>query len=618
MEKNSEILSEITIFNKYSKYIHELARRETWNELVDRTVAIHVKKFPQHEQLINTVFDKYVRTKKVLPSMRLLQFAGKPIEINPSRIYNCAYLPVEHYLAFPETMMLLLGGTGVGYSVRKHHIDKLPMVVGPKKDKRKRYLIGDSIEGWSDAVRALVKSYFEGGRTIEFDYSDIREKGMPLITSGGKAPGPGPLEECLVKIKYKLEDVVGRKITDIEVHDIQCYIADAVLAGGIRRAAMISLFSPDSMEMRSCKSGDWYEKNPQRARANNSAVLNRSEITEKQFREILNQTKLSGAGEPGIFLSNTNEGGTNPCAEVALEPYQFCNLVEVNVSDIHGQWELEDRMRAASRIATFQATYTNFHYLRPMWEDTTKKDALIGVSMTGIASGKLDGLDLARAAEVVKMENGFMSRELGINPAARTTCVKPAGSTSLVLGTSSGIHAWHSKYYLRRLRILKSDPLYDYLNIHHSHLLEDDMSRPHDTAIISIPIKAPDGAITREESPIQLLERIKRIYTEWIVPGHERGADTNNVSATVNVKPHEWNEVIDWMWENRNSYNGISLFPYDNGTYVQAPHEDITKEQYEELSRNITSIDLTEVLEYTDETNLTQQLACAGGLCEIT
>jgi ribonucleoside-diphosphate reductase alpha chain len=546
-----------------------------------------------------------------------MQFAGKPIEISPNRIYNCAYLPIDDVRAFGETMFLLLGGTGVGYSVQRHHIESLPEIRKPSK-RTKRFLIADSIEGWADAVKALIKSYFTGSSTMDFDFSDIRPKGARLVTSGGKAPGPQPLKECLIKVQGILDSKEnGDKLSPIEVHDIVCHIADAVLAGGIRRAALISLFSADDDEMIACKSGAWWENNPQRGRANNSAVLLRHKVTKEFFMDLWKRVELSGAGEPGIYLTNDKDWGTNPCCEIALRPFQFCNLCEVNVSDITSQQDLNERVKAAAFIGTLQAGYTDFHYLRDIWKRTTEKDALIGVSMTGIGSGTVLGYNMKEAADVVKKENERVANLIGINKSARTTTVKPAGTTSLTLGTSSGIHAWHNDYYIRRIRVGKNEAIYTYLQINHPELIEDEYFRPHDTAVISIPQKAPDGAILRTESPFQLLERIKKVHLEWIKNGHRSGNNSHNVSATVSLKADEWEMAGEWMWENKDHYNGLSVLPYDGGSYIQAPFEDCTKEKYEEMMKHLHSIDLSKVVELDDNTDLKGEAACAGGNCTI-
>ncbi len=617
MDISTRILSDITVYMKYAKYIPELQRRETWEELVTRNMDMHIKKFPKLENEIRENY-KFVYDKKCLPSMRSMQFAGKPIEISPNRIYNCAFAPIDDYRVFAEIMFLLLGGTGVGYSVQKHHVDALPEIRKPNVDKTRRFLIGDSIEGWADAISVMVKAYFFGGSKPVFDFRDIRPKGARLITSGGKAPGPQPLKECLIKLEGILDAKQdGDKLTPIEVHDMVCHIADAVLAGGIRRAALICLFSATDEDMISCKSGAWWETNPQRGRANNSAVLMRHKITKEYFLDLWKRIEASGAGEPGIYLSNDKDWGTNPCCEIALRPFQFCNLCEVNVSDVIDQADLNARVKAASFIGTLQAGYTDFHYLRPIWQRTTEKDALIGVSMTGIGSGAVLKMNMKEAAKVVKEENKRVADMLGINHSARTTTVKPAGTTSLTLGTSSGIHAWHNDYYIRRVRVGKNESIYQYLMLNHPELVEDEYFRPHDTAVIGIPQKAPETAIFRTESPIQLLERVKRVHSEWIKPGHRSGNNTHNVSATVSIREHEWDAVGEWMWENKDFYNGLSVLPYDGGTYIQAPFEDCTKEKYEELMKSLHDVDLSKVVELADNTDLSGELACAGGACEV-
>jgi len=619
-ELSTQILSDITVYMKYARYLPEKQRRETWQELVTRNMEMHVKKYPE---LRGEILENYqsVFDKKVLPSMRSMQFAGKPIEISPNRVFNCAYAPVDDWRVFGEIMFLLLGGTGVGYSVQHHHVDELPEIRKPNKERTRRYLINDSIEGWADAVKYLIRSYFFGGSKLRFDFSDIRPKGARLVTSGGKAPGPQPLKECLVKVEGVLsEKQDGEKLSAIEVHDIVCHIADAVLAGGIRRAALISLFSASDNEMISCKAGSWWETNPQRGRANNSAVLLRHRVTKEFFLDLWKRVEASNAGEPGIYLSNDKDWGTNPCCEIGLRPFQFCNLTEVNVSNIKDQQDLEDRVRAATFIGTLQAGYTDFHYLRPIWQRTTEKDALIGVSMTGIASGRVlqDDIDLTAAAHVVKEENARVAQVIGINKAARTTCVKPAGTTSLTLGTSSGIHAWHNDYYIRRIRVGKNEPIYWHLAIHHPELVEDEFFRPHDTAVISVPQRAPEGSILRDESAFQLLRRVKKITKEWVSPGKRSGQNGHNVSATISLHENEWTDAGEWMWDNRQHYNGLAVLPFNGGTYQQAPFEDCSKEKFEAMMAALQSVDLTKIVEEDDNTDLKGEAACAGGECEIT
>ena len=619
MDISQKILSDITVYMKYAKFIPELNRRETWEELVTRNKEMHQKRYPQIKEEIENVY-KMVYGKKILPSMRSLQFGGKPIEISPNRVYNCAYMPIDHPDAFSETMFLLLGGTGVGFSVQKHHVDKLPEIKKPNPTRTRRYLIGDSIEGWADAIKVLVESYLGvKSSTPIFDFSDIRHKGALLVTSGGKAPGPQPLKDCVHNITKVFENKKdGEKLSAIETHDIVCHIADAVLAGGIRRAALISLFSADDEEMISCKSGNWWEQNAQRGRANNSAVLLRHKITKEFFMDLWKRIELSGAGEPGIYLSNDKDWGTNPCCEIALRPNQVRNLCEVNASDIESQEDFEERVKGAAFIGTLQAGYTDFHYLRDVWKRTTEKDALIGVGMTGIGSGVVLGYDMKTAAQTVKEENERVAGLIGINKSARSTTVKPSGTSSLVLGTSSGIHAWHNDFYLRRIRVGKNEAIYSYLAINHPELVEDEFFRPHDTAVISIPQKSPLGSILRHESVFQMLERVKKVSQEWVRNGHRTGQNTHNVSATVSIKEDEWDLVGDWMWNNRKFYNGLSVLPYNGGTYTQAPFEDCTEEDFNKLLSALEDVDLTKVIELQDNTDLRGEVACGANGCEIS
>jgi ribonucleoside-diphosphate reductase alpha chain len=616
MDLSQKILSDITVYSKYARFNHELGRRETWNEIVDRNMRMHMLKYPQLKDHIIAVYERSVRPKKVLPSMRSLQFAGKAIERNPSRIYNCAYLPIEDIRAFSEIMFLLLGGTGVGYSVQHRHIGKLPVVVGPKGTVR-RYIIGDSIEGWADAVRVLVESYLLGKSKVDFDFDDIRPKGTELVISGGKAPGPAPLKECLQNIERVLAGSIGRKLLPIEAHDIACFEADAVLAGGIRRAAMISLFSAHDEEMINAKSGDWWESNPQRGRANNSVVLHRDKTTVEQFNALWKRIRASGAGEPGVYWTNNFDWGTNPCCEIALRPYQFCNLTEINASDINGQEDFNQRARDAAFLGTLQAGYTSFHYLRPVWQSTTETDALVGVGMTGIASGAIKSLDEKEAANAASDTNILIAAAIGINPAARVTTVKPSGTSSLVVGSSSGIHGWHAPYYLRRLRFGKDETIYKYLKKVIPLLVEDEFFRPETQAVIGIPQMAPKGATFRSETALDLLERTKRYNLGWVREGHRSGDNTNNVSVTISIREEEWDTVGAWMWDNRDVYNGISVLPYDGGSYKQTPFEDITAEEFDRLSLLLSDIDLSNATETEDNTDLSGEAACAGGACEV-
>lgn len=616
MDISQDILSQIIIYMKYARYNKDLKRRETWNEIVDRNMQMHIKKFPQLEEEIKTVYERSVRPKKVLPSMRSLQFAGKPIEINNSRMYNCSFLPIDDYRAFSEVMFLLLGGTGVGYSVQKFHVAKLPEIKKPTK--KKRYLINDSIEGWAESIKMLCKAFFLGEALPIFDFRDIRAKGALLITAGGKAPGPAPLKECLNTLQLIFESKKpGEKLTTVEVHDMLCIIADAVLSGGIRRSAMISFFNIDDYDMATAKYNSWYEKHPERARANNSAVFVRHKVKEEDFKDLWKKVELSNSGEPGIFFTNDKTWASNPCAEISLRAHQMCNLTEINASDLKSQDDYNQRARDAAFLGTLQASYTDFHYLREEWKETCEKEALLGIGMTGIASGKVLNLNMTEAANEAVKENERVAKIIGINKAARVTCVKPSGTSSLVLGCSSGVHAWHSKYYIRRIRVGKDESIYKYVKKVLPEFVEDDFFKPKTQAVLSIPQKAPDGAIFRDESSLDLLERVKKISTEWIVPGHRKGSNTHNVSCTVSIKKDEWDTVGSWMWLNRDYYNGLSVLPYDDHVYVQAPFEEISKKQYTEMFEKLKEIDLSKIKEDQDDTDLKGEIACSGGACEI-
>lgn len=658
MDKNLNILGDLVHHMKYAKYDPELGRRETYLETVERNMQMHIDRHPSLKEEIEEAYE-FVKEKKVIPSMRSMQFAGVAIDVNPARIFNCSYLPVTTIDAFNETMFLLLSGVGVGFSVQKHHVEQLPEIRKPIKSRR--YLIQDSIEGWADAVKVLMKSYFADRSLPLFDYRAIREKGAQLVISGGKAPGPEPLKKCLNTVQSILDSKKnGEKLTPIEAHDIQCIIADAVLAGGIRRSALISLFSVGDEEMMKCKSIQhavidevidevngtfrvrvnvnetqktvwipeddykkleeeqklqWFYLYPERARSNNSIVMARSLITEDVFKEKWGVIQKSGSGEPGLYFTNNVELGTNPCCEISLNANQFCNLTSINVSNLENQGDLNERAKAAGFIGTLQASYTDFHYLRPQWKKITEKEALLGVSLTGIASISALDYDFAEAATETVQENKRVAGLLGINPAKRVTCIKPEGTGSLVLGTSSGIHAWHNTFYKRRIRVGKNEAIYEYLKNELPELVEDEVFGTG--AVITVPVKAPEEAIIRNEDVISFLERIKYFTEVWVKPGHNDGMNTHNVSATVSIKSEEWEKVSDWLWENQESFNGLSFLPYDSGTYVQAPFEDITAEEFERFSQYVKSIDLEQVLEIQDNTNLQGELACAGASCEV-
>lgn len=665
---DKQALSDITVFNKYARFVKDTNRRESWEEIVTRNKEMHIAQYPNIVEEIENIYEEFVYTKKVLPSMRSLQFGGRPILMAENRIFNCAYAPTESVRFYSELMFLLLGGTGMGYSVQSRHYNKLPKIKTPESDLEYKFQIQDSIVGWSDAIKVVCKAFFNAGTLPVFDYRDIREKGEELITTGGKAPGPEPLRTCINNLIAVFRPAVGRRLTSVECHDIACIIADAVLAGGIRRAAMISLFDMDDERMLTCKSDNtpvkdiwadsvpdekgmvliqvvnsynqaytgkvhasqvdnfiytktapWYIAYPYRARANNSAVLMRGEVTEKEFKNLMKRVEQSGCGEPGVYWTNNKDWGTNPCCEVALRPYQMCNLTEIHAGKIHTQEDFNRAARAAAFIGTLQAGYTDFHYLNPKWKIACEKEALLGVSMTGIASGTVEELDMEEAAWWVLEENRVVAELININPTARSCLVKPAGTTSLVLGTASGIHAWHAQYYIRRMRAGKNEALAQYMMRAVPELVEEDVTNSSQV-VLSFPQKAPAGSKLRTEHVLELLERVKDVSIRWVSNGHVSGVNKHNVSCTISVKEDQWKLVANWMWDNREFYNGISVLPfYGSTSYPQMPFEDITEAQYLKMLPLLEGINIAEVYEENgDNVNLAAELACAGGTCEIT
>ena len=715
-----KILSELTAFSKYARFNEDLGRRETWEENVARVEDMHIRKFPQLKKEINTAFD-FVRRKEVVPSMRSMQFGGEAIEKMNIRIFNCSFIAIERPAIFSEIMVLLMAGTGVGYSVQHRHINKLPDIKTPKRSKK--YVIEDTIEGWADSLKALLKSYFYGTQLPIFDYSQIRPKGSKLKTSGGKAPGPEPLRKCLDEIQsiFSIKNV-GEKLRSIEVHDIVCHIADCILAGGIRRSATIALFDALDDEMLNCKGylsahmesdfifnkqtkqfvGDakhgnkivqvylskqefdkfekegvlaWYWFHPQRARANNSSVFFRNNwlgkettkdkiisklkkefgitesaheslvysfnsfvneilpihcvndkyyddivhaTTQEQFMKVWKACEASGSGEPGVFWTDEPDYGTNPCGEISLKSAQTCNLSSVNVSTLRNQKDLEDRVASATLIGTLQATYDNFEYISENWQENQQEERLLGVSLTGICDIDYTQFDWKKAAEVSVKVNEEFAQKLNINKAARITCIKPEGTASCVMGTASGIHARHSKYYIRRVRYNRQEPIACYLMQNHPELVEEEEFNPLNI-VVALPQKSPIESIVREqESAIDTLERVKFFNENWVTPGHIKGPNQHNVSCTVSVRPNEWGKVGKWMWENRSVYSGIAALPYSDAIYKQAPFEECDEETYNSMMKNLKSIDLTKVIELEDNTNLLGELACAGGACEVT
>lgn len=617
MNPSNKLLSDIVAFRTYAKFLPHLGRRESLEESINRNMTMHLDRFPKLSKDIVKAYTR-VHDLKAMPSMRALQFSGEAILKNHVRQYNCSFTPVNDVRVFGEILFLLLSGVGVGFSVQSRHVNQLPKVQQPREEGF--FVVQDSIMGWAQAIDLLMDAYLLGRVRPQFDFGNIRPKGSYLVTTGAKAPGPEPLKKMLELVETKLKAAIGRRLGSLELHDIICIISDAVLAGGIRRAALISLFDRDDKSMLTCKSGQWWDQAPWRARANNSAVLPRKQVSKEEFDEIFKLSKESGSGEPGFFWTNDEDWGTNPCAEIALNPHQFCNLTTINQTGITSEKDFMNRVYAATLIGTLQASYTDFSYLRPVWKENTEREALLGVSFTGIADSNsaVTKAMLKQGAELVLEVNEKYAKKLGINPAARTTTIKPEGTSSCVLGSSSGIHARHAPYYVRRIRMNKDDNLAVYLRSVIPELVEDDIFSSSGV-VVSIPQESPEGAIVREvETADKLLERTLMYRKNWIEPGYRSGANQHNVSVTISVKDHEWDDLREAMWKHKDQYSGISLLPYDGGTYKQAPFEDCTKEKYEEMSKLVKEIDLKQVKEEKDNTNRIEQLACAGGQCEIT
>jgi ribonucleoside-triphosphate reductase (thioredoxin) len=617
MNKSNRLLSELVAYRTYAKHLNHLNRRETLEETLNRNLTMFLERYPKLSRDILKA-GKQLHDFNVMPSMRSLQFGGEAIVRNNVRLFNCSFANITEPRIFAEALFLLLSGTGFGYSVQSRHINQLPSIKKPKEEGT--YVVHDSIEGWAEALRNLTDSYFYCSIRPIFDFSRVRPKGSYLVTTGAKAPGPEPLRQMLLKVEEVLKSAIGRKLKTIEVHDIICLIADCVLSGGIRRAALISLFDRNDNDMLKSKHGSWWEKHPHRARANNSAVLPRAEVTHEEFKHVYDMCIASNAGEPGFFWTNNPDWGTNPCAEIGLQSHQFCNLTTTNLTGIKNEKDFHNRVYAAALLGTLQAGFTDFPYLSEKWKQVTENEALIGCSFTGIAdSPGLSGDQLKAAARTVLEVNEKYARKIGINLSARTTAIKPEGTASCVVGSSSGVHARHSEYYLRRIRMNKDDELAKYLSRVVPELVEDDVFSKTGV-VVTIPQESPVGAITRhQETALNLFDRVKHYYNNWILPGHRSGDNTHNVSCTINYKPEEVEPLLERLWNDRDQYAAVSLLPFSDAVYQQSPFEDTDKETFEKYNKMVNEIDLTKVLEFEDNTNRAEQLACtAGGFCEIT
>lgn len=635
MSADKDAMSDYVFMSRYSRFIPRRNRRETWHEAVDRVKDMHINKYPNISEEIAWAFEQ-VRDKRVLPSMRSMQFGGKPIEDKNTRLYNCTFSVADRIEFFRETMYLLLTGCGVGFSVEFPFVNKLPHLKKLDRKEVEHVTIEDSIEGWADSINSLMDSYVNG-YVVEFIYKKIRKEGN-RVRSGGKAPGHVPLRRAIEKCRLILDSVVDRDgiLKPIEVYDIIMYIADAVISGGVRRSATICLFSPEDSDMLDAKTGNWFEENPQRGRSNNSVKLIRNETSKEQFMRIFNKQKEFG--EPGFYFAGEIKHGTNPCVEIGLNPFmpdgrsgfQMCNLTTINGAKLRTLQDFEIAVKAATIIGTCQAGFTSFPYLGTTSEEICRRESLLGVSITGIMDSPEITLvpeNLQAMAALAIKTNKKIAKAIDIPQAARVTCVKPEGSSSLLLGTASGIHPRWSKRYFRRIQANRLDPVYQAFQEKNPHACEESVWSTNRTDdVITFCVEAPDGAITNDDvSALEMLKIVKLVQENWVLPGTARPDSSpglyHNVSNTINVAEEEWDAVAEFIFENKDYFTGISMLPKSTGIYQQAPHQQIASGDDElawsYLSEGFQNVDYTSMNEAEDNTKLKEIIVCAGGACEL-
>lgn len=625
----TQLYSQFIHKSRYARWLESEKRRENWDETVDRYLSFFVKKYPK---LQNEIIDLRTNILKceTMPSMRCLMTAGEALERDNISGFNCSYVVIDHPRAFDEMMYILMCGTGVGFSVERQYVNKLPEVAENLEPTNTVIVVGDSKVGWAKAFKELI-SLLYAGQIPTWDLSKVRPAGAKLKTFGGRASGPGPLDDLLHFTVAMFKRAQGRRLTSIECHDLCCKIAEIVVVGGVRRSALISLSNPSDDRMRVAKSGQWWESNGQRALANNSASY-----TEKpDFETFLKEwTSLfeSKSGERGFFsrlaakkqaekTGRRDPGfdfGTNPCSEIILRPNQFCNLSEVVVRADDTFETLANKVRVATILGTLQATLTDFRYLRSVWKKNTEEEALLGVSMTGIMDhailGNPDHPELASLLESLKQvaiaENKKWADKLGINPSASITCVKPSGTVSQLVNSASGIHPRYAKYYIRRVRADVKDSLAQFMRDRDFPNEQDVMNASN--LVFAFPVKAPEhGTVVKDVGAMHQLKLWKKYQDHWC---------EHKPSITVYYTDNEFMEIGNWMWNNFDSVSGISFLPHSDHSYRQAPYEEITEAQYNELlSKMPAGINWEELALYESEDNTegTQTLACTGGICDI-
>ena len=619
--------------SRYSRWLEEEGRRETWEETIDRYLSFMVEHL--QENYSYSLFGieladlrRGMLNLEVLGSMRALMTAGPALKRENVAGYNCSYLPVDSPRSFDECLYILMNGTGVGFSVERQYIGKLPTIPDQEFENTDDVVsVADSKEGWARALRDLISLLYTN-RIPKIDVSKVRPAGARLKTFGGRASGPAPLEELFDFTIKTFKKAKGRKLTSIECHDIMCKVGQVVVVGGVRRSALISLSNLTDERMRMAKSGDWWVDNQQRALSNNSVCY-----TERPDMGIFMKEWLSlyesKSGERGIFnrasaqekaASNGRRDGdvdfgTNPCCEIILRPYQFCNLSEVICRADDTITTLKNKIKLATILGTFQSTLTDFGYLRKRWKDTTEEERLLGVSLTGImdcpAVYNATPEALQQLRDVAVKTNKKLAEKIGIKQSAAVTCVKPSGTVSQLVDAASGIHARHNPYYVRTVRGDNKDPLTMFMK-DKGVPAEPDFTAPDSVTVFSFPMKSPEGAVCRYDmSAIEQLELWLKIADNYC---------EHKPSVTISVKEHEWLEVGAWCWEHFDSLSGISFLPFSDHSYKQAPYQDIDKEEYKLLSKDMPpSIDWLQLQEYEkgDTTTGSQELACTGGVCEV-
>lgn len=623
---------EFIALSRYSRWLPEENRRESWEETVRRVVDYHFERYPVELQSVKDELYDAIYNLDVMPSMRTLMTAGEALDRDNVAAFNCSYLTISRQRAFDELLYILMCGTGVGFSVERQYVSQLPIVAEEMHETDTPIIVKDSKIGWATAYKELISLLYNGA-IPKWDVSKVRPAGAPLKTFGGRASGPEPLEDLFKFTIAIFKGAKGRKLNSVECHDIVCKIAEIVVVGGVRRSALISLSNLTDQRMAVAKSGEWWKDNVQRALANNSISFTEKPDVGAFMREW-NTIYESKSGERGIFnrvaaqqqaahngrRDPNQDFGTNPCSEIILRDRQFCNLSEVVVRAGDTYDDLKRKVRVATILGTLQATLTNFRYLGRKWKDNTEEEALLGVSLTGIMDhstmagdgepGVLQDWLVGLREEAVKV-NEEWSQKLGVNQSAAITCVKPSGTVSQLVDSASGIHTRHAPYYIRTIRADKKDPLAQFMAAK-GFPVEDDVTKVDSTHVFSFPVKAPDNAVCREHrTALQQLNH-------WLL--YQRFWCEHKPSVTINVKEEEWPEVGGWVWKHFDEVSGVSFLPYSEHTYRQAPYQEITEEEYNEwIERMPTGIEWAGLGEYEreDHTTGTHELACTGGACEL-